>query len=95
MEFSREFHAEGLPLLISPALLRLRNLGQLDLARLKKDKLGWVLEIGEVKSSAVGEELMERSQLKRLYSAQHFLAGLFGHRTKLLRMIKNGGINPP
>jgi len=69
-------------------LLRLRNLGQIDLARLKKDGEEWVVEIGEVKSSTVGEEQMEKSQKRRLFFSQHFLAGLFGHPTKLVRMIK-------
>ena len=83
IELSLTFHATGIPLLVSPALLRLRNLGQIDLARLKKDQQGWMVEIGEVKSSVIGEEQMERFQKKRLYSTQHFLAGLFGYRTKL------------
>lgn len=87
-KFSREFHQEGIPLLVSPALLRSRDLGQIDLARIKKDREGWILEIGEVKSSMVGEEQMERFQKRRLFSSQRFLAGLFGHRTKLVSMIK-------
>ena len=83
---SLEFHSKGIPLLVSPSLLRLRNLGQLDLARVIRDSEGWVVEIGEVKSSAMGEEQMQRGQKKRLFSSQHFLAGLFGHRTKLLSL---------
>jgi hypothetical protein len=80
------FHSKGIPLLVSPSLLRLRNLGQLDLARVIRDSEGWVVEIGEVKSSAMGEEQMQRGQKKRLFSSQHFLAGLFGHRTRLLSL---------
>ena len=87
IHFSKSFHSEGIPLLVSPALLRERNLGQLDLARLRKNSIGWILEVGEVKSSVVGEEMMERSQLKRISSAQNFLAGLFGHPTKLIRLV--------
>lgn len=86
--FSHQFHSIGIPLLVSPTLLRLRNLGQIDLARFKKAGEEWVVEIGEVKSSSVGEEQMEKSQKRRLFFSQHFLAGLFGHPTKLVRMIK-------
>jgi hypothetical protein len=57
------------------------------MARLIKDGEGWVVEVAEVKSSSVGLEMMERAQKGRLMSSQHFLASLFGHRTKLLRMI--------
>lgn len=74
-------------MLVSPSLLRLRNLGQIDMARLTKDSEGWVVELAEVKSSNVGLETMERAQKRRLMSSQQFLASLFGHRTKLLRMI--------
>lgn len=88
IHFSHQFHSVGIPLLVSPTLLRLRNLGQIDLARLKKEAEGWVVEIGEVKSSTVGEEQMEKSQKRRLFFSQHFLAGLFGHPTKLVRMLK-------
>ncbi|HXH75166.1 MAG TPA: hypothetical protein VNJ08_09395 [Bacteriovoracaceae bacterium] len=71
---------------MSPHLLRLRNLGQIDLARLTKDRAGWLLEIAEVKSSETGLLQMELFQKKRLYSTQHFLAGLFGCRTKLISL---------
>jgi len=87
MASSLTFHSRGIPLLVSPSLLRLRNLGQIDLARLIKDGEGWVVELAEVKSSRVGLESMERSQKRRLSSSQQFLAALFGHRTKLLQMI--------
>lgn len=87
---SIDFHKKGLPLLVSSQLLRSRNLGQIDLARLVKDKEGWVLEMGEVKSSEVGGEQMLRSQRSRLFSAQRFLAGLFGHRTKLILLGTKG-----
>src|SRR3989344_4971378 len=86
--FSQEFHATGLPLLVSSTLLRSRHLGQIDLARLCKDKQGWIIEIGEVKSSQMGEQQMEKNQKIRLWNSQKFLASLFGHRTKLLRMTK-------
>lgn len=88
-EVSQHFHQEGIPLLVSPQLLRSRDLGQIDLARLIKDRTGWILEIGEVKSSVVGEEQMLRTQRFRLFASQRFLSGLFGHRSKLLRLGKN------
>jgi hypothetical protein len=74
--------------LVSAGLLRSRNLGQIDLARLIKDRNGWILEIGEVKSSLMGEEHMLKQQQKRIFFAQNFLAALFGHRTKFVRMTK-------
>lgn len=86
--FSQTFHSEGIPLLVSHNLLRSRDLGQIDLARLKKDREDWVLEVGEVKSSELGVELMIRSQMRRLLAAQRFLSSLFGHRTKLVRLVK-------
>lgn len=85
---SKTYHQEGIPLLVSPLLLRKRELGQIDLARVTKDRTGnWLIEIGEVKSSEIGVEMMVRSQRKRLFSAQIFLSGLFGHRSKLIRLI--------
>ena len=83
LKVSIDFHQKGVPLLVSSTLLRSRSLGQIDLARITYDREGWMIEIGEVKSSQMGVEQMERSQRKRLYSAQNFLAGLFGHRTSL------------
>ncbi|MCM2348480.1 MAG: hypothetical protein NDI69_00575 [Bacteriovoracaceae bacterium] len=87
MKFSLSFHAQGTALLVSPQLLRSRSLGQIDLARIRKDKDGWLLEIAEVKSSEVGEEQFLRFQKSRLMNAQKFLAGLFGHRSKLIRLV--------
>lgn len=84
---SLKFHCEGIPLLVSAPLLRLRNLGQVDLARLVKDKEGWLIELAEVKSSEVGEEAMMKFQKKRLFAAQNFLSGIFGHRSKLIRLV--------
>jgi hypothetical protein len=83
IHFSVSFHSQGIPLLVSPTLLRSRNLGQIDLARFMKSQKSWVLELGEVKSSALGLEQMGRSQKKRLLNSLHFLGGLFGHEAKL------------
>lgn len=88
LHYSIDFHSEATPLLVSPKLLRIRNLGQIDLARLKKDKNGWIIEVAEVKSSEVGIEGMERFQIMRLYSCQNFLSSIFGFPSKLIRLIK-------
>lgn len=85
-QYSHSFHLFCLPVLVSPQLLRERQLGQLDLVRLKKDQGGWLLEVGEVKSSAVGIESMERAQKKRIKAAQNFLAGIFSARTRLIKL---------
>jgi hypothetical protein len=88
--FSKSFHSFGIPILVSAKLLRQRQLGQLDLVRLKKDLGGWMLEVGEVKSSMIGLESMERSQKKRISAAQNFLSGIFSARTRLLKLYDAG-----
>lgn len=79
LERSREFHSEGIPLLVSPQLLRTRDLGQLDLARLRKVKEEWRIEIAEVKSSQTGMVAILRGQRRRILSAANFLSGIFGY----------------
>lgn len=86
IHFSKTFHSQGSPLLVSPLILRFRDLGQIDLARLRKDKTDWILEIVEVKSSRVGQELLLRGQKIRLLNAQKFLSGIFGVRSKLITL---------
>jgi hypothetical protein len=54
---------------------------------MRKDREGWIIEIGEVKSSEVGEMQMQRFQKLRLFSAQKFLSGIFGFRSKLIRLV--------
>lgn len=88
IQISRTFHSEGIPLLVSPVLLRHRQMGQIDLARLRKDRAGWLIEMGEVKSSEIGEEVMGQGQKKRLRSSQHFLSALLGHPTRLISLIR-------
>ncbi len=83
---SGHFHAEGIPLLVSPELLRKRDLGQLDLVRMKKMTV-WTLEIAEVKSSVTGFEALERGQRKRIVSAGNFLCGVFGCSMKFIRIV--------
>jgi hypothetical protein len=92
-EFSRQFHSQGVPVLVSPALLRERQLGQLDLVSLNKTRGGWILEVGEVKSSMLGLENMQRAQLNRIRCAQNFLAGIFGVHTRLQRLHLERNIN--
>lgn len=84
---SLDFHSEGTPLLVSPKLLRERDLGQIDLARMKKDREGWLIEIAEVKSSDIGVENILRGQRRRLFSAQNFLSGVFGFRSRFIRLV--------
>lgn len=78
IQHSLKFHQEGLPLLISEQILRSRNLGQLDLVRMRKISCGWIVEIVEVKSSLVGIEMIQRGQKCRIFGAQKFLSSLFG-----------------
>lgn len=88
-QYSLAFHTSGIPVLVSAQLLRYRQLGQLDLVRLKRDQLGWLLEVGEVKSSSMGIENMERFQKRRINSAQNFLSGIFSARTRLIKLFKD------
>lgn len=67
-----------MPLLVSPALLRERGLGQIDIARLKKHNANWKIEITEVKSSKLGEDVYLRKQQYRIKTALTFLIGIFG-----------------
>lgn len=84
LQSSKSFHAEGLPLLVSSLLLRERLMGQIDLARLQKDKEGWVIEVAEVKSSDLGAQAIIRGQRSRIFHAIKFLSGIFGHRSKFI-----------
>lgn len=59
-------------------------MGQIDLSRLRKDREGWIIEVKEVKSSVIGEEMLLRGQRSRLFSAVKFLAGIFGFRAKFV-----------
>lgn len=81
---SASFHSDGIPLLISSSLLRSRNMGQIDLARLKNCCGHWEVELAEVKSSQVGFDQMLRGQKNRISASQQFLASIFGHPTRLL-----------
>ena len=88
LETSRSFHAEGIPVLVSSSLLRGRDLGQIDVCRFLKDRRGeWFVEVGEVKSSLVGEENLVRGQRRRLLGSLQFLTGLLGVKGKLTRIV--------
>jgi hypothetical protein len=59
-------------------------MGQIDLARMGKDKTGWLIEIAEVKSSDIGIESVMRGQRSRLFASVKFLTGIFGYRSKFI-----------
>lgn len=82
-KISQSFHANRIPVLVSERLLRERELGQLDLVALEKKNNNWILEVAEVKSSAVGVENLARAQYRRIRGAQNFLAGILGVSTRL------------
>ncbi len=78
LKFSLCFHQEGVPLLVSPLLLRSRGLGQIDLGRFIKTGQDWEIELAEVKSSHLGKEVMSLKQKQRLRASGNFLGSLFG-----------------
>ncbi len=80
---SVDFHSTGIPLLISPDLLRKRDLGQLDLVRMTK-KASWTIEVAEVKSSDVGLASLERGQRRRIIGAMNFLSRIFGYPSRFI-----------
>lgn len=67
---SHSFHDSGVPLLVSPLVLRQRSLGQLDLCVFKKDGLF----VAECK---YGDGLLSFGQRKRLVASCHLLINLF------------------
>lgn len=85
---SQKFHSSPwIPVLISPQLLRSRNLGQLDLARASRDQGGWFLEVAEVKSSQIGVQNQIYGQNKRISSSLAFLSSLLGMRGKFISLV--------
>jgi hypothetical protein len=62
-------------------------MGQIDLARISKTKTGRFIEVGEVKSSIVGIEAIERSQKARLYASCNFLGKIFSLGVKLIKLV--------
>lgn len=59
-------------------------MGQIDLARLRKDQEDWLIEVAEVKNSDIGAEMILRGQRSRIFQAVKFLSGIFGHRSKFI-----------
>jgi hypothetical protein len=84
---SKTFHHVGIPLLISGQLLRERQLGQVDLARIYKMSGEWVVDVAEVKSSDIGAEMLSRDQGRRLSNSVKFIGGLLGYKTKLIKLV--------
>jgi hypothetical protein len=84
---SSYFHKHSVPILISPQVLRRRNLGQIDLIKLKRDQVGWVIELAEVKSSHQGLDFMQKHQKFRLLDSAKFVSGLLGTRIKFTALV--------
>jgi hypothetical protein len=82
-DYSREFHEQHTPFLISSTLLRSMNLGQIDIAYLKRKpsqlKKSWVLHLIEVKSSHYPSPF----QYKRLLGTQEYLGKVLEIESKL------------
>jgi len=80
---SKTFHSEHTALLVSSQVLRSRQMGQIDLARFIRTQSGWLIEVGEVKSSSMGIFNSQRTQIRRLALSQQFLSGIFGCKVRL------------
>ena len=79
-KFSLLFHRENIPALFSSQLLRSLNLGQIDVAYLKKNsKKTWVLYLIEVKSTSYPAPF----QHKRLLKTQEYLSKVLEIGVKL------------
>lgn len=89
LDISKKFHAEGIPLLVSSKLLRSRMMGQIDVARMKKNREGeWIIEVGEVKSSETGSQMLLRGQASRIRATVNFISGIFGSSSCLVILKK-------
>ena len=78
--FSKNFHKNGVPFLVSPLLLRSQNLGQIDVALLEKNssKL-WFVRIVELKSC----QALSKRQYLRLKKTQDYLSRVLDIEVKL------------
>lgn len=74
-EYSLSFHQKGIPLLISPLVLRSRGGGQVDLGRIEKRKGEWWIQLIEMKSGP----FIAHRQRYRLKKSAIFLGHLFGY----------------
>lgn len=77
------FHQQGIPLLVSAKLLRERGLGQIDLARVEKKEQRFLIHVGEVKSSRMGEAALLKTQRRRILNSLQFLCQTLGHSGKM------------
>ena len=80
-EFSKILHGTNTPFLISSQLLRSMNLGQVDVAYLKRNtvKKSWVLCLVEVKTSFYPTKF----QMRRLLKTQEYLSRILEIESKL------------
>lgn len=79
-EISKDFHQRGIPILISPMLLRKKGLGQIDLAHLVNNKV----IVYEIKSSRIGKQSLYRGkQITRLRRSTFWLARIFKKHAQL------------
>lgn len=78
-EFSRTFHQQHCPVLISSLLLRSHEAGQIDMAGLQKKTNGWFLILYELK----GRVYPGRGQWIRLKKAQDYLSRVLEMESKL------------
>lgn len=73
--FSKNFHQKGIPLLVSPLVLRSKNMGQVDMARILDNQI----EVAEVKSGGH----ISVSQQSRLLKSAEFLSIILKKSAKL------------
>jgi hypothetical protein len=83
---SRFVHSQGVPLLISPHLLRQKGMGQLDLAIFQKQQL-YLYEVK--KTLRPGLVISFPAQRRRLAKTQNYLANLFKCPTRLVWIDEN------
>lgn len=77
---SKHFHQRGIPVLVSPIILRRRNLGQIDLVHIVDD----IVIVYEIKSSTIGkEQLYKGKQITRLRHSSLWLSQLFKKHAQL------------
>jgi hypothetical protein len=87
LDHSFTFHHQSIPVLVSAQLLRHRELGQIDLAKLCRDQQGWLLEVAEVKSSIVGAHSSLKGQKVRIFRAASFLGAILSARVKVTDIV--------
>ena len=78
-EFTKKYHCDHLPLLISPQLLRKLNLGQIDAAKVFKCQGKSIVELVELKTSI----MPTKKQFRRLMKTREYLSWVFEREVKL------------